>query len=94
MLLFEGRKQVCMIHFKKLCLIDENQVRALMFEANMLDDSFRKKVMQSGGYYIRLIIVKANLGAIRDIIYRSFTRPILISVGPFSMAFIISCTAC
>jgi hypothetical protein len=42
-LLTEGRKQVYMMYFKKLGDIDENQVRALLFEAGMIDAQFAKK---------------------------------------------------
>jgi hypothetical protein len=42
-LLAEGRKQVYMMYFKTLNDIDENQVRALLFEAAMIDETFSKK---------------------------------------------------
>jgi hypothetical protein len=42
-LLAEGRKQVYMMYFKKLNDIDEKQVRALLFEAAMIDEQFAKK---------------------------------------------------
>ena len=42
-LLSEGRKQVYMMYFKKLNDIDENQVRALLFEAAMIDEQFATK---------------------------------------------------
>jgi hypothetical protein len=42
-LLSEGRKQVYMMYFKKLDDIDENQVRALLFEAAMIDEQFARK---------------------------------------------------
>jgi hypothetical protein len=42
-LLAEGRKQVYAMYFKKLGDIDENQVRALLFEAAMIDEQFVKK---------------------------------------------------
>ncbi|AYB33537.1 DUF1801 domain-containing protein [Chryseolinea soli] len=42
-LLAEGRKQVYMMYFKKLDDIDEHQVRALLFEAAMIDGQFAKK---------------------------------------------------
>ncbi len=42
-LLAEGRKQVYMIYFKKPGDIDEVQVRALLFEAAMIDEQFGKK---------------------------------------------------
>ena len=42
-LLAEGRKQVYMMYFKKLNDIDENQLRALFFEAAMIDEQFAKK---------------------------------------------------
>ena len=39
----EGRKQVRVMYFSSLREIDEDQVRALMFEASMIDDSFKLK---------------------------------------------------
>lgn len=42
-LLAEGRKQVYCMYFKFLKEIDESQVRALLFEAGMIDDEFGKK---------------------------------------------------
>jgi hypothetical protein len=42
-LLAEGRKQVYVMYFKKLDDINENQVRALLFEAAMIDEQFSKK---------------------------------------------------
>jgi hypothetical protein len=44
-LLAEGRKQVYVHYIKSLNDLDENQVRALLFEAAMIDDEFglRKK---------------------------------------------------
>jgi len=42
-LLSEGRKQVYMMYFKKLDDIDEHQVRALLFEAAMIDEQFTSK---------------------------------------------------
>lgn len=42
-LLAEGRKQVYVMYFKTLKDIDENQVRALLFEAAMIDEEFSKK---------------------------------------------------
>jgi hypothetical protein len=42
-LLAEGRKQVYCIYFHSLQDINEAQVRALLFEAGMIDDSFGKK---------------------------------------------------
>jgi hypothetical protein len=42
-LLAEGRKQVYMMYFKELGDIDEAQVRALLFEAAMIDEEFVKK---------------------------------------------------
>lgn len=42
-LLAEGRKQVYCMYFHSLRDIDETQVRALLFEAGMIDDSFKKK---------------------------------------------------
>jgi hypothetical protein len=42
-LLAEGRKQVYMMYFKKLDDMDENQLRALLFEAAIIDAQFAKK---------------------------------------------------
>jgi len=42
-LLAEGRKQVYVMYFKELDAIDEAQVRALLFEAAMIDEQFVKK---------------------------------------------------
>ena len=42
-LLAEGRKQVYCMYFHSLRDIDEAQIRALLYEAGMIDDSFRKK---------------------------------------------------
>jgi len=42
-LLAEGRKQVYMMYFKKLSDIDPARVRALLFEAAMIDEQFSKK---------------------------------------------------
>jgi hypothetical protein len=39
----EGRKQVRVMYFSSLRDIKEEQVRALLFEAGMVDDSFRAK---------------------------------------------------
>jgi|SRR5687768_12674542 len=39
----EGRKQVRVMYFSSLREIDEDQVRALLFEASMIDDSFKLK---------------------------------------------------
>lgn len=43
LLLAEGRKQVYVMYFKKLDDIDEGQVRALLFEAAMIDEQFAKR---------------------------------------------------
>lgn len=42
----EGRKQVYVLHFDSIKDINEDQVRALLFEASMIDDEFgeRKKL--------------------------------------------------
>lgn len=40
---FEGRKQVSVMYFNSLRDINENQVRALLFEASMIDDAFGEK---------------------------------------------------
>ncbi len=42
----EGRKQVRMMYFKTLADINANQVRALLFEAAMVDQQFAKKRKQ------------------------------------------------
>jgi hypothetical protein len=42
-LLAEGRKQVYCIYFHSLKDIDEAQVRALLFEAGMIDERFKKE---------------------------------------------------
>ncbi len=42
-LLAEGRKQVYVMYFHKLSDINENQVRALLYEASLVDESFSKK---------------------------------------------------
>jgi hypothetical protein len=42
LLLSEGRKQVYMMYFKKLDDIDEHLIRALLFEAAMIDEQFAK----------------------------------------------------
>jgi hypothetical protein len=42
-LLAEGRKQVYAMYFKKLEDIDDAKVRALLFEAAMIDEQFAKK---------------------------------------------------
>lgn len=43
-LLAEGRKQVYRVYFKKLADIDDNQIRALLFEAALVDEQFAKKI--------------------------------------------------
>jgi hypothetical protein len=42
-LLAEGRKQVYCMYFKSVKEIDDDQIRALLFEAELIDQSFRKK---------------------------------------------------
>jgi hypothetical protein len=42
-LLAEGRKQVYVMYFHSLNEIKEDQVRALLFEAGMIDDTFGKR---------------------------------------------------
>ncbi|MBN8576042.1 MAG: DUF1801 domain-containing protein [Cytophagales bacterium] len=42
-LLAEGRKQVYCMYFKSLGEIDDQQIRALLFEAELVDESFKKK---------------------------------------------------
>ena len=41
-LLAEGRKQVYCMYFKSLQEINEQQVRALLYEAELIDEGFRK----------------------------------------------------
>jgi hypothetical protein len=43
LLLAEGRKQVYCMYFKNLNEIDDQQIRALLFEAELVDESFKKK---------------------------------------------------
>ncbi len=47
-LLAEGRKQVYVMYFKKPGDINEAQVRALLFEAAMIDEQFAKKKRRKG----------------------------------------------
>lgn len=42
-LLAEGRKQVYCMYFKTLTEIDEHQIKALLFEADLIDESFARK---------------------------------------------------
>lgn len=42
-LLSEGRKQVYCMYFHSIRDIDENQVQALLFEADLIDQQFKKK---------------------------------------------------
>jgi hypothetical protein len=42
-LLAEGRKQVYCMYFKSLNEINEEQVRALLYEAELVDEGFKKK---------------------------------------------------
>jgi hypothetical protein len=42
-LLAEGRKQVYVMYIKSMNELDENLVRALLFEASMVDEEFAKK---------------------------------------------------
>lgn len=42
-LLAEGRKQVYVIYIKSMKDLDETQVKALLFEAGMVDEEFAKK---------------------------------------------------
>lgn len=42
-LLAEGRKQVYCMYFKSVHEIDDEQIRALLFEADMIDEQFKKK---------------------------------------------------
>jgi len=43
----EGRKQVYCMYFKKPADIDEPVIRALLFEAGMIDDNFNRKKPRS-----------------------------------------------
>lgn len=43
-LLAEGRKQVYCMYIESIRALDENRIRALLFEAGMIDDGFEKKV--------------------------------------------------
>lgn len=47
-LLAEGRKQVYVMYFQALEDINEAQVKALLFEAAMIDDSFKKPKKSKG----------------------------------------------
>lgn len=51
LLLSEGRKQVYVMYFQKLSDINDDDVRALLFEAGMIDDHFgeQKKKKRPGG---------------------------------------------
>lgn len=42
-LLAEGRKQVYCMYINSLADIDENQIRALLFEAELIDDTFGRQ---------------------------------------------------
>ena len=42
-LLAEGRKQVYVLYIKSMKDLDEQKIKALLFEAAMLDESFAKK---------------------------------------------------
>lgn len=42
-LLAQGRKQVYCMYFHTLKDVDDAQIRALLFEAALVDESFRKK---------------------------------------------------
>jgi hypothetical protein len=46
----EGRKQVYVMYFQSQKDIDEDQIRALLFEAGMIDDSFAKKKKKTISY--------------------------------------------
>jgi len=43
LLLKEGRKQVYCMYFKSLKEIDDNLIRSLLYEAEMIDDTFARK---------------------------------------------------
>lgn len=55
-LLSEGRKQVYCMYFKSLQEIDEVLIRSLLFEAEMLDESFARKKKST-----RLVVKKSKL---------------------------------
>lgn len=42
-LLAEGRKQVYCMYFKSLSEVNDEQIRALLFEAELIDESFKKR---------------------------------------------------
>jgi len=42
-LLAEGRKQVFVLYFKSLKEVNDQQVRALLYEADLIDQQFKKK---------------------------------------------------
>lgn len=42
-LLAEGRKQVYCMYFKNVTEIDDQQIRALLFETELVDEGFKKK---------------------------------------------------
>jgi hypothetical protein len=42
-LLAEGRKQVYSMYFNNVNDIDENQIRALLYEVEMIDEQFTSK---------------------------------------------------
>jgi hypothetical protein len=43
LLLAEGRKQVYCMYFKKLADVNDTDIRALLYEAEMIDASFKKQ---------------------------------------------------
>lgn len=48
LLLAEGRKQVYVMYFRKLSEVDDNVIRALLYEAGMIDDTFGLAKRKSG----------------------------------------------
>jgi hypothetical protein len=48
-LLAEGRKQVYCMYFKTVSEIEEEQIRALLFEADLIDQQFQKKKIRRRG---------------------------------------------
>src|SRR5690349_23856610 len=46
-LLAEGRKQVYCMYFKSVKEINDEQIRALLFEAELVDESFKRKKTKS-----------------------------------------------
>jgi hypothetical protein len=43
----DGRKQVYCLYFNSITEIKEEQIRALLFEAELVDESFKRKTKKS-----------------------------------------------